>query len=253
MTRSQAFFAGFRATIPLLVGAIPFGIIFGTLAGPSGLSVGGALGFSAIVFAGSSQFIALGLLSGSAGIAIVIFTTFVVNLRHLLYSAALVDRVKHLPQRWRIPMAFWLTDETFAAVADFYRKIEKEPDKAKSIGHWFYLGSALPMYTNWQLCTIVGLILGDTVPGIDQWGLEFAMSATFIGMVAPYLTGVFDPKGSKGRHRALAMWVCVSTSGLLAMLTNDMPHRLGIIVAATIGILAGYLVLSLYKREEAVS
>ena len=104
----QAFLDGAKATIPLIVGAIPFGILFGTLAGPSGLSVAATLAMSLFVFAGSAQFIALGLLASGAGIGIVIATTFVVNLRHLLYSAALVEKVKHLPQRWRIMMAFGL-------------------------------------------------------------------------------------------------------------------------------------------------
>ena len=102
--------AGARDTFPLIVGAIPFGLIFGTLAISSGLSFAATMAMSAIVFAGSAQFIAVGLVMAGTGWPIIVLTTFVVNLRHALYSATLAPYIKKLPQRWQIPMAFWLTD-----------------------------------------------------------------------------------------------------------------------------------------------
>lgn len=101
MSHSQAnqhsplaeFIAGAKAILPLVVGMIPFGIIFGTLAEGS-LSSSAAIAMSALVFAGSAQFIALGLLSTGTAFSIIILTTFVVNLRHLLYSMS-VSRSKN--------------------------------------------------------------------------------------------------------------------------------------------------------------
>ena len=116
MSRSREFFQAMRDMLPLLVGAMPFGIIYGTLAASAGLSAAQAIGMSLLVFAGSAQFIALSLLSGGAGMAVVLLTTLVVNLRHALYSATLQPFVRHLPARWRVPLAFWLTDEAFAVV-----------------------------------------------------------------------------------------------------------------------------------------
>lgn len=232
-TAAQAFAAGARATLPLIVGAIPFGILFGTLAEPSGLSLLATLAMSLIVFAGSAQFIALGLLAAGASVGVIIATTLVVNLRHLLYSAALVERVKHLPQRWRAPMAFWLTDETFAAVSNRLLTRDDDPN-----AHWFYLGSALAMYGNWQLCTWLGIALGELFPDMTQWGLDFAMSVTFIGMVAPYL-----------RNRP--MWLCVVAAGAMAMVTWQLPHKLGLIIAALTGIAMGYSAHRLQLGREA--
>jgi len=103
-TRTAEFWGGVRATIPLVIGAIPFGIIFGALAVNSGLSAGATAAMSAFVFAGSSQFIAAGLFGGGAGVLIIILTTFVVNLRHSLYSVTLAPHMKHLPQRWLAPL-----------------------------------------------------------------------------------------------------------------------------------------------------
>ena len=222
---------GAQATLPLIVGAIPFGILFGTLAGSSGLSLLATLAMSSIVFAGSAQFIALGLLAGGAGIGVVIATTFVVNLRHLLYSAALLEQVRHLPQRWRASMAFFLTDETFAAVSSRLLHSHDQPDQ-KALAHWYYLGSALAMYGNWQLCTWIGIGLGETFPDMTGWGLDFAMSVTFIGMVAPYL------RAKQGWNRP--MWVCVISAGLMALATYELPHKLGLIAAAMTGIALGY-------------
>ncbi|MCS6825604.1 MAG: AzlC family ABC transporter permease, partial [Caldilinea sp.] len=85
-SRRTEFWRGVRATFPLVVGAIPFGIIFGALAVNSGLSATAAAAMSAFVFAGSSQFIAAGLVGGGAGVLLIVMTTFVVNLRHALYS-----------------------------------------------------------------------------------------------------------------------------------------------------------------------
>jgi 4-azaleucine resistance transporter AzlC len=229
--KRQAMREGAQATLPLIVGAIPVAILFGTLAGPSGLSLAGTLAMSLIVFAGSAQFIALGLLASGAGIGVIIATTFVVNLRHLLYSAALVDKVRHLPQRWRIPMAFFLTDETFAAVSNRMLKKPLNPQQ-QALNHWCYLGSALAMYGNWQLCTGLGVALGGAFPDMTGWGLDFAMSVTFIGMVVPYLR-------SQGRWNG-PMWICVISSGLMALATWQLPHKLGLIAAALTGISLGY-------------
>lgn len=221
LTRQSEFLAGVKATLPLIVGAIPFAIIFGTLAESSGLSAMGALAMSVIVFAGSSQFIALGLLSAGAALPIIILTTFVVNLRHLLYAANLVPKVKHLPFRWRTVMAFGLTDETFAAVSNRFLK-----EDSISTAHWFYLGSFIAMYTNWVLCTFIGIVLGGLFPDMTRWGLDFAMSVTFIGMVVPYLTN-------------RPMWGAVVVAGAMAIATAFMPHKLGLIVAAVCGIATG--------------
>lgn len=226
------FLAGAQATLPLIVGAIPFGIIFGTLAQTSGLSAFGAIAMSLFVFAGSSQFIALGLLAAGAGIPIIILTTLIVNLRHMLYSASLVPHVGHLSHPWRVLMAFGLTDETYAAVSNRFL-VQKD----KRLAHWFYLGSFIPMYLNWSLCTLIGITLGEVFPNIGNWGLDFAMSVTFIGMIIPYLT-------------SRPMWAAVIVSGALALATYSMPHKLGLILSASCGIAVGVSLLWLEQRRQ---
>ncbi|MFN8458987.1 MAG: AzlC family ABC transporter permease [Anaerolineae bacterium] len=218
------FLAGAKDTIPLIVGAIPFGIIFGTLAAASGLSFVATAALSACVFAGSAQFIAVGLVAAGTGWPFIVLTTLVVNLRHALYSATLAPHVKHLSARWQIPLAFWLTDETFVVAARHYDQPTSPVYK-----HWYYLGSALFMYLNWQLCTWLGLSIGQLIPNVAAWGLDFAMPVTFLGMVVPYL-----------KNRAMVATVVVS--GLVSVLAYNMPNKLGLILAAAAGIGAGIIV-----------
>lgn len=220
----QEFLAGARDTFPLIVGAIPFGIIFGTLAVGSGLSVAATLAMSAFVFAGSAQFIAVGLVAAGTGWPLIVLTTFVVNLRHALYSATLAPYVSRLPQRWQIPLAFWLTDETFAVVVEKCTRFNPPPST-----RWYYLGSALAMYLNWQFCTFLGVTAGQMLPDAAAWGLDFAMPVTFIGMVMPYL-----------KNRAMVVTTLVA--GIAALLTFTMPHKLGLMAATLVGIAAGVIV-----------
>lgn len=217
------FWAGCRAMMPLVVGAIPFGIIFGTLATGSGLSFWGAIAMSAWVFAGSSQFIALGLLGAGTAIPLIILTTFVVNLRHLLYAVSLVPYVRHLPQGWKLALGFWLTDEAFAVAIARYHQNDSSPYQ-----HWYHLGASVLMYINWLLCTWLGLTMGQLIPHTAHWGLDFAMSATFIGMIIPYLINQ-------------SMLVSVFIAGGASILTHGLPHQLGLMIAAVAGIIAGVI------------
>ena len=181
-TRRSEFLAGIRATIPLEIGGIPFAIIFGALAVNSGLSPAAAMGFSVFVFAGSAQFIASGLVAQGVGLPLIVFTTFIVNVRHALYGATLAPHMKHLPQRWLLPLGFWLTDETFVIVITRYNQPDTSPFK-----HWYHLGSSVIMYLNWNFWTFIGIVAGQSIPDLSQYGLAFAMDVTFIGMIMPQL------------------------------------------------------------------
>jgi 4-azaleucine resistance transporter AzlC len=214
---------GARDSLPMLLGAAPFAVIYGTLAGPSGLSPVAAAAMSLFVFAGSSQFIALTLLGTGAGLAVILLTTFVVNLRHALYSATLLPHVAGLGQRWRIPLAFGLTDETFAVVQHRYGEDDGSPYK-----HWYYLGSFLAMYANWFAWTLAGILLGRSLPRLEHLGLEFAMAATFTGIVAPML-------------RSRPMLGAALGAGAVALAGRALPYKLGLLLAALTGVVVGVL------------
>ncbi len=230
-TRRSEFIAGMRDTIPLEVGSIPFGIIFGALAVNSGLSPAAAMGFSLFVYAGSAQFIASGLVAQGAGIPLIVFTTFIVNVRHALYGATLAPHMKHLSQRWLLPLGFWLTDETFVVVITRYNQLDQSPFK-----HWYHLGSSILMYLNWNFWTFIGIVAGQRIPDLSSYGLAFAMDVTFIGMIIPQL---------KNRPMALAALV----AGLSAVALNNVPNKLGLILAVFIGIAVGLVAETLLPND----
>ena len=225
-TRTSEFAAGAKDTIPMMVGAAPFGLIFGALAvsGERALSPAAAMGMSLFVFAGSAQYIGLALYTQSIGLLFIVFTTFIVNLRHALYAASLAPFLRHLGQRWLLPLGFLLTDETYAVVI---RRFHSEDDIAH--GHWYYLGSALPFYLNWQLCTVLGIIAGQQLGDAASWGLDFAMTATFIGIVVPLI---------KNRP----MLACALIAAAISLATYGLPNRLGYVIGGLTGI-AGALLL----------
>jgi predicted branched-subunit amino acid permease len=93
---------------------------------------------SAFVFAGSAQFIAVGLISSATALPIIIATTFIVNLRHMLYSATLAPHLKGISQRWLLPLAFWLTDESFVVAAKHFEEasVQAKPFQTHVVGVW---------------------------------------------------------------------------------------------------------------------
>jgi len=227
--------AGSKAALPLIVGGIPFGLLFGTLAPSSGLSVWATMAMSLFVFAGSAQFIVLALIAVQAPLEIILLTTFVVNLRHLLYATALVPHVSHLPIALRTLLAFGLTDETFANMSQRYQPNSPLGDDHQ-FAHFFYLGSMFSFYIAWSSATAIGLVLGNIIPDMTSWGLEFAMAVTFIGMVIPYLN-------------TKAMFSAMLCAAIASLYFAYLPNKLGLIVSALVGVAAGLLVVHFQKMS----
>jgi len=221
--------------LPLIVGGIPFGVLFGTLAPSSGLSVCATMAMSLIVFAGSAQFIVLALIAVQAPLEVILLTTFVVNLRHLLYATALVPHISHLSLPLRTLLAFGLTDETFANMSQRYQP-NSPLGNNHQFAHFFYLGSMFSFYISWSAATAVGLILGNIIPDMTSWGLEFAMSVTFIGMVVPYVN-------------SKAMLSATGSAAIASLYFSYLPNKLGLIISALIGVAAGLSVMRLQKMS----
>lgn len=232
MSRLQQFLYGCRDSIPMIVGILPFGLIYGALASLAGLSLGQALGMSLLVYAGSAQFIAISLLTLGSGMVVILLTTLVVNLRHVLYSAALQPYVGKLSQRWRVPLAFGLTDETFAVVQRRYLARGMTDH-----GQWYHAGVALALYLSWVSSSLVGALFGQSVPNLAGWGLDFAMLATFIGIVVPAL-------------RNQPQIASALVAGAVALLCHAWPYKLGLMAAALSGIAVG---VWLERRKPSVT
>jgi 4-azaleucine resistance transporter AzlC len=216
------FLAGVRAELPILFGVVPFGLIYGVVAVSAGLPPAVAYAMSLVVFAGSAQFIGAELIGAGVPGAVIVLTTFVVNLRHMLYSASLAPYLRQLSRGWKWLLAYLLTDEAYVVVILNYHRAEDLTHK-----HWFYLGAGLTLWTTWQFSTAAGIFLGAQVPA--GWGLDFTLAVSFIGLVALAL-----------RDRAAV--AAALAAGVTAVLAYPLEYRLGLLVAALVGIVVGLVV-----------
>ncbi len=219
--RTTEFLLGIRDQAPILLGVAPFGMIFGALAVASGIPPLETQAFSLFIFAGSAQFIAVGLIAEGTGAFIVVLTVFVVNLRHMLYSASMARYFKPLNLRWKFSLSWLLTDEAYAVASTRYRRGPMEN------AHWYTLGTGLALWGTWQVSTAMGIMLGAGIP--NSWNLAFALPLTFLALLAPTLTD-------------RASWAAALTGGILAVLFAAWPFRLGLFIAAIAGIMAGLVV-----------
>lgn len=229
ITRRGEWWAGVCALAPMLLGVVPFGLIYGVLAVNAGMPAWLACAMSAIVFGGASQMILTQLWSAGTPALIIAFTVAMVNLRHALYSATIAPSLAPLPRRWKALVAYLLTDEAFAAMT---RRLGDSGPRTR-YRHWFYFGAGIALWSSWQLSTLAGVLVGAQVP--RDWPLDFFLPLTFIAIIVPNL-----------KHRAQVVAALVATA--LAVACYAMPHKLGIMVAALGGIAAGMLLLERNHR-----
>lgn len=222
-SRRQEWLAGVRGVLPLLVGVIPFGLIYGVLAVRAGLPTSMAQGMSTIVFAGSAQFITTQLLHDQAPLLVILLTAVVVNLRHLLYSASMAPYLQHLHRGWQALLAYLLTDEAYVVAISRYMA----PAATQQYAHWYFLGAGSGLWICWQLSTAAGVFLGAQIPA--AWSLDFTLPLTFIALVIPAL-----------KDRATVVTALVA--GLVALAALAMPLKLGLMTAMLLAIGAGYWV-----------
>jgi predicted branched-subunit amino acid permease len=214
----QEFLAGVRDQLPFIAAGIPFGVLYGAAAIEAGLPPAAAQGLSLLVFAGSAQFLTIGLFANGVPWLVIVLTIAVVNLRHALYSASLAPYYARLPSLWKAVLSWLLTDEAFATTAVRYR------GGWGSTTHWYALGAGLGEWSAWQASTAAGVLLGSRLPESEVLG--FIVPLTFLALLFPSVTG---------RRTAVAALV----GGVVSVLLADLPFGLGLLAASCAGIVAG--------------
>jgi 4-azaleucine resistance transporter AzlC len=222
-SRRRELLTGCRDELPILVGVVPFGMIYGVLALGAGFSPPAAQSMSSVVFAGSAQLVTAQLWREAVPGAVIVLTVLVVNLRHALYSASVAPYLRHLSPTWKGILAYLLTDEAYAVAVTRYLRDGDRAD-VSPFRHWYFLGAGLTLWASWQVSTAAGVFLGGVVP--RSWSLEFTLPLTFIALVFPGL------RDRGGLTAALS-------AGILAILVVGLPFKLGLVVAAVVGIAAG--------------
>lgn len=213
------FLAGVRDMSPVVLGAAPFGVVYGVAAVSSGMAEGPALAMSVVVFAGAAQLAGVGLLAENAQLAVIWLTVFVIHLRYVMYSAALAPHFQGLPKRWKALLAYPMTDQAFALSIVRFQKNPDDPAR-----HLYYLGNALTLWPAWVASSAVGIFLGAQIPA--RWGLEFAVPLAFLAVIFPSIS-----------DRASA--VAAAVAGVVAVVAYGLPYNLNLMLAAIFGIAAG--------------
>lgn len=172
---------GARDSMPIMLGVVPFGITCGVMGLTAGLTPVETVLMSLMVFAGAAQFISITMLgAGITGWGLIVFTTLLINLRHLLMGVSLAPHLLKLPLIRQILLAFAMTDESYAVTVNRTAQTGYSAE--------YQMGSSWALYFIWAISTIVGVLVGSYIPDPLAWGLDFAMPATFLAMLIPRLT-----------------------------------------------------------------
>ena len=210
--------------LPNVPGVFPFGLIAGALtAAVLNNPLISAL-MTSIVYAGRAQMVAMQLETDGAPILVALVAVLVVNLRHLMYGAALADQFKHLAWKWKILFALLLTDLAYAL------SIKRLTDQALTLAaptrHWYYFGVAMCNWTAWSIGGVLGAFIGGQIP--SNLSLDFVPTLSFV------LALVINV-----RDRASLIAACVA--GVVAVAVAGFPWSMGIIVGAVVGLAAGMM------------
>lgn len=172
------FYRGLTASTPIVIGYFPIAIAFGVIAGQAGMSLWQAVTMSLAVYAGASQFMAASMIATGAGGIEIVLATFVLNLRHLIMSMSLMNRIGSatLPfsKRSKMGLAYWITDETFA-MASMNEKLSPA----------FLTGLMGASYLSWATGTAAGSLLTDVIPASVGASMSIGLYAMFIGLLVP--------------------------------------------------------------------
>jgi predicted branched-subunit amino acid permease len=235
--------AGAKAVAPMLVGVIPFGLVAGATPATNGLGGGAAIGLSTIVFAGASQLAAAEALADGSTALVAVVAACTINLRLLLYSASIAPHLASVSLRRRLLVGYLLTDQAYAvSITRWTREADDEAaggPPAPGLDHKvpYYLGAALLLWGNWQVCTIIGILIGSAVP--ESLPLDFAVPLVFLVLLVPAISS---------KPAAVAAMV----GGLAALFADEAgAGHLGVLVGALAGIAAGAVAEALIERRGA--
>jgi 4-azaleucine resistance transporter AzlC len=200
---------------PLWLGVAPFGVAYAIVARAGGLSPLQTQALSLLVFAGSAQFSAAGLFGRGAGGLEIVFTTFILNVRHVLYGLVL-SRSLRLPWRRRLPAAFLLTDEAFGVVA-----------ASRERSYPYLMGTELSLFVAWNLATAAGIALGAAIPDPVELGVDLVFPLAFLALLVPLV------------RTRIELSVAVTAGAASWLVSRVEPGGVPILVASLVGAALG--------------
>jgi predicted branched-subunit amino acid permease len=217
-----------RRATPLFIPAIPFALVLGVAITESTMPTGVAWSTNIFVFAGASQLATVSLAATATWVTLVA-TAAVINLRHVMYSAALSPRFNDQPKWFRWVGPFFLIDQLFALSS------VRDELSSRDWRH-FYFTAGIFYFVSWTLTVTLGMLVGSAIP--TEWRLDVAPAIMFSGLV---VLGLTNRPGI----------VAAITGAGVCLLALDAPNNGGILVGAISGVVAGYLADLLQSRRVA--
>ncbi|HEU4534528.1 MAG TPA: AzlC family ABC transporter permease [Polyangiaceae bacterium] len=225
----SAFREGFRDLSPAAPATLAWGLVTGVAMVKAGLTLPQAVGMTLTVFAGSAQLAALPLISDAAPVWVVVLTSLVVNLRFVIYSAAMRgDFARFSPGR-RLALGYLTGDVGFVVFLARQRR-----DGGLAHPDWYFFGGAACNWLAWQTGSLAGLFGAALVP--TQWGLGLAGTLALLALLVPL---------ARGRPAIVG----VAVSSLVAVVAAPLPLRLGLLLAVVCGIASALLAESGAARD----
>ncbi|MBM7711590.1 AzlC family ABC transporter permease [Enterococcus xiangfangensis] len=228
-TQTSSFSDGIRDCIPTVMGYLGIGIAMGIVGKSAHLAIWQIFLMSTFVYAGSAQFILCGLILIGAPVLSIVFTIFLVNLRHLLMSLSVAHYFKEDSLVNGIAIGTLLTDESYGVLT---AALAKEKNVTSN---WMH-GLNITAYLVWILSTILGALLGNFIPDPTIFGFDFALTAMFLGL---FLFQVQLPL-KKRKNKTLIILAVTSIS--LFLLMRFVTAELSVILSTLFGCLTGVLI-----------
>ncbi len=226
--KKEEFLAGIKVGVPVAVGYIPIAVAFGLLARSFAIPNQITILMSFLIYAGASQFIGVNLLVLGASYSEIIITTFILNLRHFLMTAALSQRIgEEVSRKWRALLAFGVTDETFTVGA-----LQRDNKMSK----YFILGLNTIAFFSWNVGTWIGLFFAPSLPNVVKVSMGIALYAMFIGLLVPNIR--------KARPVLLISCIAIAINSLFYWLPifAEISKGWGIIAATIVSAAIGALI-----------
>lgn len=216
MKQENFFLSGFRAMAPVLTGVIPFGLVMGTVCFEAKLDLAQSVGMNFIVYAGAAQLAAVDLMTKNAASLVVILTGLIINLRFLLYSAALSPVVHRSHFFIKLFCAYSLTDQSYAVMSANESKLRNSSEATL-----FYLGASVCMMICWHTSMLAGYIFGNFAPA--SLSLDYAVPLSFVALVIPTM-------------KNKTYFFIAAFSSVVSLLLHSLPFKLGLIGTAILSI-----------------
>lgn len=229
--RVDAFRQGVHAIVPALIATGTWGLVTGVAMVKSGLTESMALAMTLLLYAGSAQLTSLPLIASGAPLWLIFAAGFVVNLRFIIFGAALQPYFRHLSWPKRLGLGYFTTDMGFVL---FMPRFGEASVRGTREQLWYFLGTISPGWVVWQTSSIVGIFLGSMVP--SAWSLDFAAVLALMAITVPLVN-------------SRPMVVSVLAAGLVAWIGQMLLLRLGLAAAVIAGIVAGIWAERYFKRS----